>query len=57
MEIKHIAVGLAVLFAGGVVLGFGAWAIANVWPALIIVGLGGGGAYLYNRNKRVKNTV
>lgn len=41
----------------GFVVGLGAWAVSNVWPVLIIVALGGGGAYLYARNKKAKNAV
>lgn len=55
--IKGIVIAAAVIFVIGVVLGLGAWAIANVWPVAIVIVLGGGGAYLYARSKRVKNTV
>ena len=51
------AIAVATIFVVGIVLGTLGWAIANVWPILIVIVLGGGGAFLYIRNKRAKNAV
>lgn len=55
--VKPILMAAVVIGVFGFVVGLGAWAVSNVWPVLIIVALGGGGAYLYARNKKAKNAV
>ena len=55
--IKSFVIAAAFLFAVGVVLGLGTWAVVNVWPVVLLIVLGGGGAFLYARQKRAKNTV
>ena len=51
------AIAVATIFVVGIVLGTFAWAVANVWPILIVLVLGGGGAAFYIRRKRAQNTV